>query len=38
MEGSVSINLIDLGSKVRSKGELYKLFTNDANLYLPPSK
>ena len=38
MEGSVSINLLDLGSKARSKGELYKLLTSDANLYLPPYK
>ena len=38
MEQTYTINLLDLGFKVRSKSELYKLLTSEANLYLPPYK
>ena len=38
MEGSVTISLLDLGSKMRSKYELYRFLTSEANLYLPPYK
>ena len=37
MEGS-RINLNLLGIKARTKNELYRLLTTEANLYLPPQK
>ena len=33
-----TLNLIEVGGKARSKSELYKLFTFDGHLYLPPYK
>ena len=38
MEDSVSISLMDLGSKMRSKYELYQFLTGEADLYLPSYK
>ena len=38
MENSVEISLVDLGSKMRSKNELYQFLTGEADLYLPPYK
>ena len=38
MNGKVAVNLLDLGSKARSKYEVYKILTNEGNLYLPPYK
>ena len=32
------INLNMLGIKARTKNELYRLLTTEANLYLPPQK
>ena len=32
------VNLIDLGMKARTKSEMYRLLTVDADLYLPPQK
>ena len=34
----VSLNLLDVGGKARSKSELYKLLTVEGHLYLPPYK
>ena len=34
----VTLNLIEVGGKTRSKLELYKLLTVDGHLYLPPYK
>ena len=34
----VTLNLIEVGGKARSKLELYKLLTVDGHLYLPPYK
>ena len=38
MENIAELNMIDLGTKARSKAELYKLLTSKGNLYLPPYK
>ena len=35
---SVKINLSSLGTKARSKAEMYRILTWEANLYLPPQK
>ena len=32
------VNLIDLGMKARTKSEMYRLLTVDADLYLPPQR
>lgn len=32
------INILDIGQKARSKGEIYWLLTCEANMYLPPEK
>ena len=32
------VNLLDLGSKARSKPELFRLLTAEGQLYLPPYK
>ena len=37
MEG-IKINLNVLGIKARTKNELYRLLTTEANMYLPPQK
>ena len=37
MEGSF-INLNSLGVKAKTKNELYRLLTTEANMYLPPQK
>ena len=34
----VSLNLLDVEGKARSKSELYKLLTVEGHLYLPPYK
>ena len=34
----ITINLLDVGRKVRSKAELYKLSTVEGQLYLPTYK
>ena len=34
----VSINLLEVGDKARSKSELYKILTVEGGLYLPPYK
>ena len=38
MERLEEINLLELGAKCRSKYELYRLLTWEANLFLPPYK
>ena len=38
MDSTAIVNLLELGSKARSKSELYRLLTHEANLYLPPYK
>ena len=35
---SVSINLLEIGDKARSKSELYRILTVEGALYLPPYK
>ena len=34
----MTINLNQLGSKARSKNEMYRLLTVEAKIYLPPQK
>ena len=34
----IKINLNVLGIKARTKNELYRLLTTEANMYLPPQK
>ena len=34
----VSINLLEVGDKARTKGELYRILTAEGHLYLPPYK
>ena len=34
----ITINLNQLGSKARSKNEMYRLLTVEAKIYLPPQK
>ena len=38
MEQYEELNLLDLGSKCRSKYELYRFLETEANLFLPPYK